>query len=410
MGHYGLGTAAPWYEPQRLSDAERLQFRDTARRSAAAKRDALAGLTQPKHPINAPRLDPDGLMPQLPRNGLRALSLFSGGGGLDLGFDRAGYDHVASFEIIGDAAETLRANRPAWEVFDGAGGDVENVDWSRIGIVADVIHAGPPCQPFSVAGRQRGAADSRNLFPAFVKAVKAVKPLAFVAENVRAITGRMFKEFVQRQIIKPVADDYRIDSFVLYASEFGVPQIRARAFFVGIRRDVATCYCPPAPTHGRESTGLLLFSSDSDSGPVERCMGTREALGLPDIGYDALAPTLRSGLTGPRHTTSILSSVSALRAWHRLGIWPNGVARNRQLASRYVPDNGHFRLSVEDCALLQGFPSGWTFYGPVYKAIGQIGNSVAPPMAYRVALSIARALASAAEASPARSLASSRSA
>lgn len=121
-------------------------------------------------------------------------------------------------------------------------------------------------------------------------------------------------------------------------------------------------------------------------------MGTRAALGLPDIGADGLTPTLRSTLTGPRHTTSILSSVSAQRSWAALEIWPNGVAKTRAAAARFPTENGHRRLAVADCAVLQGFPSWWHFHGAVYMSLGQIGNSVAPPVAYRVALAVAQAL------------------
>ena len=121
-------------------------------------------------------------------------------------------------------------------------------------------------------------------------------------------------------------------------------------------------------------------------------MGVRGALGLGSIGIDALAPTLRSTLTGPRHTTSILSSVSAQRKWRALRIWPNGVAATREAASAFPAANGHFRLSVADCALLQGFPAAWKFDGAVYMSLGQIGNSVSPPMAYQLGLAVGQAL------------------
>ena len=121
-------------------------------------------------------------------------------------------------------------------------------------------------------------------------------------------------------------------------------------------------------------------------------MGVREALGLPDIGYDTIAPTIRCTLTGPRSTTSILSSTSAQKVWNSLDIWPNGVQLDREKASAFETKDGTFRLSVPDCAILQGFPEGWKFNGPVYKALGQIGNSVAPPMAYGIAKPIAQAL------------------
>jgi DNA (cytosine-5)-methyltransferase 1 len=394
LGHYGLGTEAPWYEPQQLTTAQRSSFSEMSKRSAESKRRATLGHSIPKHKINIPRFNPEELMPQLPRNAFRALSLFSGGGGLDLGFDRAGFEHSASYEVVTDAGATLLSNRPRWIVKSGDEGDVTKVDWR--GMKVDVIHAGPPCQPFSSAGRQLGHEDGRNLFPEFIRAVREIGPLGFVAENVRALLNVKFRQFVQEQILRPLSRDYIVHVFELNAASFGVPQVRSRVFFVGFKRGLKVEYRKPSPTHYYEHlVGEEIPPMAELMGGIkfQHCMGAREALGLPDIGFDALAPTLRSGLTGPRHTTSILSSVSALKLWNKLQIWPNGVAASREAARRFVPDNGHFRLSVQDCALLQGFPESWKISGAVYKSIGQIGNSVAPPMAYQVALSILRALA-----------------
>ena len=125
---------------------------------------------------------------------------------------------------------------------------------------------------------------------------------------------------------------------------------------------------------------------------MEKCIGTREALGLPDIGYDTIAPTLRSGLTGPRQTTSILSSSAALKKWNKLKIWPNGVQVTKHDAAVYPAKDNHYRLSLEDCAILQGFPTDWKFEGPAYMGVGVIGNSVIPPVAYNLALAISKIL------------------
>lgn len=395
LGHYGLGIEAPWYQPQDLTEKQRLTFSEMSKRSAKAKRRSLEGNSEPKHEINIPKLNLEDLMPQLPRNGLRALSLFSGGGGLDLGFDRAGYEHIASYEIVTDAAKTIATNRPGWTVKSANEGDVSCIDWRSLRSKVDVIHAGPPCQPFSSAGRQQGANDDRNLFPEFIRCVEGVKPLAFVAENVRAILNGKFNEFVHEQIVTPLSRNYTVHIFELNAASFGVPQVRTRVFFVGLLRGLNAEYSQPTLTHSYDylvGDELPPMVTSMHSVSLQRCMGAREALGLVDIGFDALAPTLRSGLTGPRHTTSILSSVSALKLWNRLQIWPNGVAPTREMARNFVPENGHFRLSVPDAALLQGFPEAWKFTGAVYKSIGQIGNSVAPPVAYQVALSMSRAL------------------
>lgn len=373
-----IPSTSPYHEPWDLTAEERQAFREMAQRSRAAKMAAERGDgPAPIHPINVPTLDVSALMPMQATNSIRALSLFSGGGGLDLGFWRAGYEHVASYEIIEAAAATLVKARPEWTVYGGAEGDVRKADWREFRGQVGVIHGGPPCQPFSSAGRQRGALDDRDMWPEFVRAVKEIRPAAFVGENVPALASAKFAEYVNESIIAPLEREYTIQPIVLRAQDFGVPQVRKRIFFVGFRsRKAASRWSAPEPT-------------------TEQCMGMRQALGLPDIGHDDLSPTIRSTLTGPRHTTSILNSVSARRRFELLEVWPNGVAPTRQQAHRFVTPNGHFRLSVPDVALLQCFPDTWPWVGATYMALGQIGNAVAPPMAYAVALSVAKALAGA---------------
>lgn len=381
-----------------ITETQREIYRQRSQASSKAKAQALRGEGSPPiHPINIPKLKPEQLMAQLPSNDWRALSLFSGGGGLDLGFDRAGFTHVAAYDTLPQAGITLKNVRPYWEVFAGEAGDVTKINWQEYKGKVDVIQGGPPCQPFSVAGRQQGKEDSRDMFPEFVRSVLEIEPQAFVAENVTALVSKKFSNYVHEAIEQPLTEKYHLIKFVLSAAAFGVPQVRKRVFFVGFRdRNIAAKYQPPQPTHdwhhlskneSKVSVQLDLFSPS-----LERCLGVREALGLPNIGVDALAPTIRSALTGPRHTTSVLSSVSAQKVWSLLEIWPNGVAANREKAHLFVAKNGHFRLSVPDCAIIQGFPESWEFSGPVYLALGQIGNAVPPPMAYEVAKSIAQAL------------------
>jgi DNA (cytosine-5)-methyltransferase 1 len=394
--HQG-GTAAPWYEGWELTDEKREFFRQRSLRSRQAKLRALSGELAPSAPLHRPALDPARLMPALAPHLLPSLSLFSGGGGLDLGFERAGFRHVASFDTLEPAGATLRSNRPGWQVHSGADGDVRKIDWRRYRGELAVLHGGPPCQPFSVAGRQRGHDDARNMLPEFVRAVGDAEPLAFVCENVSALAGPKFAPYLREAFVAPLSRRYRVTTFKLSAHDFGVPQLRHRVFFVGFRRDEdARRFSPPAPTHRADHLGSNPTPA-ATLWPLAPTLGVRAALGLPDIGFDALAPTLRSTLTGPRHTTSINSSVSALRTWNKLGIWPNGVARSRAAAARFPTENGHLRLAVADCAVIQGFPSWWRFDGAVYMALGQIGNSVAPPVAYRVALAVARALGFATE-------------
>ena len=219
--------------------------------------------------------------------------------------------------------------------------------------------------------------------------MEQARPRAFIDENVVGLLDRKFEGFVQRVIIDPLAANYTIFKFKLAAHDFGVPQARRRVFFVGFRaaRDAAR-FQDPQPTHG---------DVDSLFGPLLPRNTARRSLGLPDIGFDAVAPTLRSGFTGPRNTTGVLNSKASLKVWNDLQIWPNGVQQSHALAMAYPPENGHFRLSVGDCALLQGFPAEWKFAGAVYQALGQIGNSVCPPVSFAVAREVAKALGAASQ-------------
>jgi DNA (cytosine-5)-methyltransferase 1 len=391
--YQATGTGAQWYRGRELTAAARDRFRRSSLASGAAKARAMRGeCSQPKHAIPSPRLVAEDLMRLMPPNQLQALSLFSGGGGLDIGFDRAGFSHVASFEIREDAAAVLKAAHPEWMIEGGPDGDVCQAKWGKYKGEIDVLHGGPPCQPFSHAGYRSGADDVRDMFPQLIRAVIAIKPRVFVAENVPGLATKRFAKYVEETIFGPLRDKYTIRVFTLAASNFGIPQRRRRVWFVGFRnrKDAANFVAPP-PTHfeclGEE--GLFGALQQEEALPTKTA---REALGLADIGYDSLAPTIRSGFSGPRHTTSVVNSVTSLKQWQMLKIWPHGVAENKEKAAAFVAPNGDFRLSIPDCMLLQGFPESWPFKGPVYRSLGLIGNSVAPPMAYQVAIAVARAL------------------
>jgi DNA (cytosine-5)-methyltransferase 1 len=381
-----IPSSGEHHQPWMLTTSQREAYRQRSAQSRLRKAAALRGDGPPPlHALNTPVLDPMTLMPERRENGIRSLSLFSGGGGLDLGFVRAGFSPIASYELLRDAAATLEKAIPGHMVFGGEDGDVRSVKWENWRGSVDIVHGGPPCQPFSSAGRQQGYADSRDGWPAFVDAVLRVSPAAFVAENVPALASAKFADYVNRMILAPLGDRYRIAVLALRAEWFGVPQVRRRVFFVGFRSArAAKSFVPPVPTHG--------FGPQPDLGLLRRCLGAREALGLPNLGVDDLCPTIRSSLTGPRHTTSIVNSVAALRVFNRLQIWPNGVAPTREQARAFVAENGHFRLSVPDVAVLQGFPQDWPFVGATYMQLGQIGNAVPPPLAWQIASAVAQAL------------------
>lgn len=377
-----------------ITAEKRELYREISFESRKAKQNAENGLLEILHEINKPILNPLDLMPKIDNNKFTALSLFSGGGGLDLGLDRAGFKHIASYELIPICRETFKLNHPDWNVYCGTEeGDVTKVDWKKYFGEIDVVHGGPPCQPFSIAGQQKGINDERNMWGEFIRAINTIKPKAFIAENVLGLLSPKFQSFIKNNIIDQLSQ-YSIIRFEMNTADYGVPQIRRRVFFIGFRnKENFNNFKIPESTHSwrkfqnNYENSLTLFEKD-----LPETLGVREALGLTDIGYDNLAPTIRSGFTGKRNTTSILNSTSGQKSWGDMNIWPNGVQANRKKASSFPSNNGHFRLSVQDVALLQGFPETWEFGGAVYQILGQIGNSVSPPVAYNVAKNVFNAL------------------
>ena len=310
--------------PWDISDERRQQYARSSKASQAARKDANAlAEKSPKSSLSV-TYDPNLDMPQRPKNGQKTLSLFSGGGGLDLGFDRAGFEHVASYELLPFAGLTLEANRPSWSVFSGDQGDVKNADWKRLKGQVDLIHGGPPCQPFSIAGRREGSEDSRDMFPEFIRAVEDIRPKAFVAENVLGFLSARFKAY-REKIISRLSKHYNVEVFVLSSADFGVPQVRKRVFIVGAAKKLRKKFDPKK-----------LPESE-----IKR--GVRDALGLREIGVDGYAPTLRCTLTGPRQTTSIANSTASVVKWTEFGIWPHGVSPNRSIADAFPTKNQTYR-------------------------------------------------------------------
>lgn len=374
-----------------ITDEKRDMYRKISHESRLSKLAAQQGLHDRIHTVNTPVFKPELLMPKVKDNGLTALSLFSGGGGLDLGFTRAGYEHIASYELIPICKETLSSNLPCGEIYCGPDlGDVTKVDWSKYRGAVDVVHGGPPCQPFSIAGAQKGFNDNRNMWGEFSRAINTIKPKAFIAENVPGILSPKFEGFVKKFIFDQLSD-YFISTFEMHAADYGVPQIRKRVLFVGFKKKAQfNKFTPPKPTHTWNHLGQKgVFNTPTlfDEG-LDETSGVRECLGLPSIGFDNLAPTIRSAFTGKRNTTSILNSAAGQKSWGDMQVWPNGVQADRNKASAFPAKNAHFRLSVQDVGLIQGFPESWVFKGAVYQILGQIGNSVSPPVAYQVAIHV----------------------
>jgi len=176
------------------------------------------------------------------KSGLATLELCAGGGGQAVGFEQAGIGHVALLELDESCCGTLRLNRPNWRVIQG---DLNKFEASEFAGV-EIVSGGLPCPPFSVAGKQLGENDERNLFPAMIRVVDCVRPKAVVIENVRGILGAVFDDYrkgVMRQLKKL---GYQTGWRLMNACDFGVPQLRPRVVFVAIRNDFAESFTWPS--------------------------------------------------------------------------------------------------------------------------------------------------------------------
>ncbi|WP_323768357.1 DNA (cytosine-5-)-methyltransferase [Antarctobacter sp.] len=349
-----------------ISEDRRTEYAISSKTSQLARKTADAVAAKAEAVELSPRYAPEADMKQLKRLSVKTLSLFSGGGGLDLGFDRAGFTHYASYEILKFAGETLRSNRPKWKVFSGENGDVTRQDWKSLLGTVDMVHGGPPCQPFSIAGRRMGKNDARDMFPEFVRCVDEIRPKAFMAENVPGFLSAKFSAY-RKGLFTELAKYYEITTFVVSSDEFGVPQARKRAICIGVRRDL-----------GKKFDHVTIRKASDKR-------GVQSALGLSLTSKDGPAPTLRSTLTGPRQTTSIANSTASVVRWKEYGIWPHGISPNATVARSFPTKDGTYRMCVEECQIIQGFPLSWEFYGAVYQRLGMIGNSVCPPVAYALA-------------------------
>lgn len=315
----------------------------------------------------------------LPR--LSLVEVFAGGGGQALGFEAAGFEHLALVDNDEDACATLRLNRPDWNVCNS---DISC--WAPKKTVAierlddlDVLAGGVPCPPFSLAGKQRGHRDERDLFPTFLELVAELQPRAVMIENVRGLLTSRFDDYREWVLRRFDRLGYAAEWKLLQATDFGVPQKRPRSVLVAMRKSQFHRFFWPAPPVGSFTTvGEALRESMSSAGWEGAAEWARGATGV--------APTVVGG--SKKHGGPDLGPSSARKAWLDLGI------DGRSLAVELPgPDfQGLPRLTVEQVAILQGFPPSWRFVGTKTSAYRQVGNAFPPPFAAAVATQISKAL------------------
>lgn len=309
---------------------------------------------------------------------LTSVELCAGAGGQALGMERAGFDHQALVEIDKHCRATLSLNRPSWNVVEGDQADLSMFDGrSYKGI--DVLAGGLPCPPFSVAGKQLGHADERNLFPDALRLVDEIRPKAVMIENVRGFLDAVFTDYRQtlkRQLHKL---GYETDWHLFNASDFGVPQLRPRVVIVAIRRELSDSFAwPVSGTTSSATVGETLHDLMSENGWLAARRWKEQA--------DDIAPTIVGG--SKKHGGPDLGPTRAKRAWATLGVDGMGIA-NEAPARDFV---GMPRLTVRMVARLQGFTDDWKFSGKKTPAYRQVGNAFPPPVAEAVALKLHEAI------------------
>jgi len=382
---------------------------------------------------------------------LTSIELFTGAGGLALATREAGFVHAALIERNHDACETLRTNIAGrrmpdidrWTVLET---DVRKVAFRDFGRV-ELIAGGPPCQPFSIAGKHRGTGDSRNMVPEFIRAVRELQPRAFILENVRGLTRPMFRAYFEHIVLqlsfpeiirKPgeeMADHlyrlkairaggrrrgltYRVFFRVLNAADFGVPQTRHRVFVVGFRSDVECDWEFPEPTHSLEA----LISDQWIMGAYWERHGVRKpktpaslAGRVRKLRWDGEPSTLPwrtirdavSDLPEPRADGDVSGVLNhrlqpGARPYHghtgspfdlpskTLKAGDHGVPGGEN-AIRF-PDGRMRYLTVREAARIQTFPDQWEFCGVWSEAMRQLGNAVPVRLASVVAARVASRL------------------
>lgn len=306
----------------------------------------------------------------------KSLEICAGAGGQALGLEQAGFEHVALVEYEQDYCECLKFNRPEWNIICQ---DVHHFSGKPYRGEIDLLSGGVPCPPFSVAGKQLGSNDERDLFPEMLRLVDEIRPKVVMIENVRGLMSSTFSEYRLSILTSLMAMGYCPHIQLLNAADFGVPQLRQRVIIVAVSYELRDTFVYPFPSKKETpSVGDTLFDLMSAKG-WNGAEEWRERA-------NTIAPTIVGG--SKKHGGADLGPTRARMAWAELGIDGRGVAD-------VAPSKdflGMPRLTPRMIARIQGFPDDWYFGDKKTKACRMIGNAFPPPMARAVGERITKVL------------------
>jgi DNA (cytosine-5)-methyltransferase 1 len=312
----------------------------------------------------------------------RVVEICAGAGGQSLGLELAGFEHELCVELDPNACATLRHNRPHWKV---AQGDVASPDvWDPAAYAGiDLLAGGVPCPPFTVAGRQLGATDERDLFAWAIELCGVIGPRGLLLENVRGLSLPRFAAYRQHVLDRLAELGYAADWRLLHASDYGVPQLRPRFVLVAMRPDDFAYFTWPEP-HGEPPTvGETLRELMAANGWPGAAAWAAKA--------SDIAPTIVGG--SKKHGGGDLGPTRAKRAWREMSVDALGIADAAPSAGD--PVTLLPKLTCEMVARLQGWDGPeyrWEFTGRKTPNYRQIGNAFPPPVARAIGEQIRRAL------------------
>lgn len=340
------------------------------------------------------------------KRNIRVASFFAGAGGLDLGFHEAGFDIAFASDIDRDCCETLKLNKgqstaTSSEIICG---DIRHIDLETLPTGIDLVVGGPPCQSFSASGRRAGGAAGRlddrgNLFEAYCDIIRHLEPKAFVFENVRGILATNKGQDWADIVVAFNSLGYAVNYRLLDAADYGVPQHRERVFLVGHKRQKPFRF--PRPLFGPDSVnktphvspkeafrGLRMKNSEAEQLKFE---GGKYSHLLPEVpeGQNYLFFTAKRGHPNPVFAYRSRFSDFLYKA-HPDYAMKTIIASPGKYTGPLHWDNRYF--SVAEYKAIQGFPQSYRFFGERASVVKQIGNSVSPKIAFRLAQAVAQQL------------------
>jgi DNA (cytosine-5)-methyltransferase 1 len=327
---------------------------------------------------------------------VKAISLFSGAGGLDFAAERVGMNVQYANEIDQDSCETLRKYFPSTEV------DCRDIHQVKSFPDADILIGGYPCQSFSMGGKRRPEKDSRTaLYLEFARCLNQVQPKFFVAENVsglRQVAGGRFLRDQLDEFERAGSFGYRITFALLDAKEFGVPQTRKRIFLVGVRKDLGQIFQFPQATHGKGENpkhGLIPYTSHGEAIKDLPIWPTGDFYERPHdpeghMSWYFMSRNRKANWDKPaftvvanfRHVTLHPACPTMKLTWSNLA---DGFKQRWDFSDEFEHLEGHLdrpkleiprRLSWRECARIQTFPEHFEPFGNLESKFKQIGNAV----------------------------------